>query len=143
MMLGIDIGQPIRGWFGFWHANVHSMLTEVMFCITTYLIVLIVEFVPLILENRQINKVPDLHIFAHHLHRIMIVFAATGTFLSFFHQGSLGGMYGVLYAGLSPSATGYLIWPWTFFLFILSAIAAGPSFTTCIVMLTEKISGRS
>ena len=23
-MLGIDIGQPIRGWFIFWHANIHS-----------------------------------------------------------------------------------------------------------------------
>ena len=30
-MLGIDIGQPLRGWFIFWHANVHSMLTEVTF----------------------------------------------------------------------------------------------------------------
>ena len=39
-MLGIDIGQPIRGWFIFWHANVHSMLTEVSFCITAYLSVL-------------------------------------------------------------------------------------------------------
>ncbi len=142
LMLGIDIGQPARGWFGFWHANVHSMLTEVMFCITTYAIVLIVEFIPLILENRQISKVPDLSIFAHHLHRIMIVFAATGTFLSFFHQGSLGGMFGVLYARPFAYRGGYMIWPWTFFLFILSAIAAGPSFTTLIVMLTEKMSGR-
>ncbi len=142
LMLGIDIGQPIRGWFGFWHANVHSMLTEVMFCITTYLIVLIVEFVPLILENRQINKVPDLAFFAHNLHTIMIVFAATGTFLSFFHQGSLGGMFGVLYARPFAFRTGIVIWPWTFFLFILSAIAAGPSFTTSIVMITEMVSGK-
>lgn len=142
IMLGIDIGQPIRGWFGFWHANVHSMLTEVMFCITTYLIVLIIEFVPLILENRQINKVPELNVFAHHLHRIMIVFAGTGAFLSFFHQGSLGGMYGVLFARPFAFREGFMIWPWTFFLFILSAIAAGPSFTTLIVMITEKASGR-
>ncbi|MFH1057198.1 MAG: menaquinone reductase integral membrane subunit QrcD [Pseudomonadota bacterium] len=142
LMLGIDIGQPLRGWFGFWHANVHSMLTEVMFCITTYLIVLIVEFVPLVLENRQFNKVPDLSIFAHHLHRIMIVFASTGTFLSFFHQGSLGGMFGVLYARPFAFREGIAIWPWTFFLFILSAIASGPSFTTLVVMLTEKVSGR-
>ncbi len=142
LMLGIDIGQPIRGWFGFWHANVHSMLTEVMFCITTYLIVLIIEFVPLILENRQINKIPEFNVFAHHLHRIMIVFAGTGTFLSFFHQGSLGGMYGVLYARPFAFREGFMIWPWTFFLFILSAIASGPSFTTLIVMLTEKVSGR-
>jgi molybdopterin-containing oxidoreductase family membrane subunit len=141
-MLGVDIGQPIRGWFGFWHANVHSMLTEVMFCITTYLIVLIVEFVPIILENRQINKVPDLHFFAHNLHTIMIVFAATGTFLSFFHQGSLGGMYGVLYARPFAARAGIMIWPWTFFLFILSAVAAGPSFTTSIVMITEWVTGK-
>jgi molybdopterin-containing oxidoreductase family membrane subunit len=142
LMLGVDIGQPIRGWFGFWHANVHSMLTEVMFCITTYLIVLIVEFVPIILENRQINKVPDLNFFAHNLHTIMIVFAATGTFLSFFHQGSLGGMYGVLYARPFAARAGIMIWPWTFFLFILSAVAAGPSFTTSIVMITEWVTGK-
>jgi len=142
LMLGIDIGQPIRGWFGFWHANVHSMLTEVMFCITTYLIVLIIEFVPLILSNRQIKKIEELDLFGHHLHRIVIVFAATGTFLSFFHQGSLGGLYGVLYGRPFLYRTGIAIWPWTFFLFILSAIASGPSFTTLIVMLTEKVSGR-
>ena len=34
MILGFDIGQPLRGWFIFWHANVHSMLTEVAFCLT-------------------------------------------------------------------------------------------------------------
>jgi molybdopterin-containing oxidoreductase family membrane subunit len=73
----------------------------------------------------------------------MIVFAATGTFLSFFHQGSLGGMYGVLYARPFAFREGFMIWPWTFFLFILSAIASGPSFTTLIVMITEKVSGRT
>ena len=142
LMLLFDIGQPARGWFGFWHANVHSMLTEVMFCISTYLLVLVIEFVPLVLGNRQIKKVEDLHLFGHHIHRIVIVFAATGTFLSFFHQGSLGGLYGVLYARPFAGRTGILIWPWTFFLFILSAVAAGPSFTTLLVMITEKISGR-
>ena len=44
-MLGIDIGQPIRGWFIFWHANIHSMLVEVSFCITCYLMVLGLEFI--------------------------------------------------------------------------------------------------
>ncbi|MCB2188533.1 MAG: polysulfide reductase NrfD [Deltaproteobacteria bacterium] len=142
IMLGVDIGQPIRGWFGFWHANVHSMLTEVMFCITTYAIVLTIELLPTVLENRQIVKVAELGTFSHNLHRIMIVFAASGTFLSFFHQGSLGGMYGVLYARPFAYRTGLLIWPWTFFLFILSAIAAGPSFTTLITMITEQVTGR-
>ena len=56
-MLGIDIGQPIRGWFIFWHANVHSMLAEVSFCITCYLAVLAIEYLPMILENRKLNEI--------------------------------------------------------------------------------------
>jgi molybdopterin-containing oxidoreductase family membrane subunit len=139
-MLGIDIGQPVRGWFIFWHANIHSMLVEVSFCITVYLMVLGIEFIPIILQNRQLDKIRELHIFGHGLHHIMAVFAATGTFLSFFHQGSLGGMFGVLYARPFAAREGFYIWPWTFFLFILSAIAAGPCFTILCTKLTEKIS---
>ena len=52
-MLGIDIGQPIRGWFIFWHANIHSMLVEVSFCITCYLMVLGIEFIPLSLRTES------------------------------------------------------------------------------------------
>ncbi|MCD6561193.1 MAG: polysulfide reductase NrfD [Deltaproteobacteria bacterium] len=138
-MLGIDIGQPIRGWFIFWHVNVHSMLAEVSFCITCYLGVLTIEYLPLILENRQADKIPALHLFSHNLHHIMAIFAATGTFLSFFHQGSLGGMYGVMYARPFAFREGFYVWPSTFFLFILSAIAAGPSFTILCTKLAEKI----
>jgi molybdopterin-containing oxidoreductase family membrane subunit len=138
-MLGIDIGQPLRGWFIFWHANVHSMLTEVSFCITCYLMVLTIEFLPNILENRKLNEIPVLHYFAHNLHEIMFVFAATGAFLSFFHQGSLGGMYGVMYGRPFAFREGFFIWPWTFFLFILSAMACGPCFTLTVTILLEKI----
>jgi Ni/Fe-hydrogenase subunit HybB-like protein len=138
-MLGIDIGQPIRGWFIFWHANIHSMLVEVSFCITCYLGVLIVEFVPIILENRKLDQIKELHIFGHNLHHIMGVIAASGTFLSFFHQGSLGGMFGVLYGRPFAARDGFYIWPWTFFLFVLSAIASGPCFTILCTKLTETL----
>ena len=141
-MLGIDIGQPIRGWFIFWHANVHSMLTEVSFCITCYLGVLLIEYLPNILENRLAQKKRFVRLLTHNFHEYMFIFAGTGTFLSFFHQGSLGGMFGVLYARPFAFREGFLIWPWTFFLFIWSAIAAGPAFTTLVVSLTEKFSGR-
>ena len=56
LILAIDIGQPLRGWFIFWHANVHSMLTEVAYCLSCYFAVLTIEFIPNILENRQANK---------------------------------------------------------------------------------------
>ncbi len=139
VMLGIDIGQPVRGWFIFWHANIHSMLVEVSFCITCYLSILAIEYLPLILENRKLNSVREFHIFGHNLHHIMALFAAAGTFLSFFHQGSLGGMFGVMYARPFAARYGFYIWPWTFFLFILSAIAAGPCFTILCTKLTEAI----
>ncbi len=61
LVLVLDIGQPIRGWFGYWHANVHSMLTEVIFCITCYCMVLIIEYVPIILENRKLDAIKPLH----------------------------------------------------------------------------------
>ncbi|MGD9074076.1 MAG: polysulfide reductase NrfD [Desulfobacteraceae bacterium] len=138
-MLAIDIGQPIRGWFIFWHANVHSMLTEVSFCITAYFAVLTIEYLPIILENRKLDGIRDFRVFGHHMHHIMAVFAATGTFLSFFHQGSLGGVYGVLYARPFAYRWEFYIWPTTFFLFVFSAIASGPAFTILCTKLAEAV----
>jgi len=139
LILGIDVGQPLRGWFIFWHANVHSMLTEVAFCLTAYFGVLCVEYVPLMLENRQIDRVPFFHNLSHNLHEIMAVFAATGAFLSFFHQGSLGGVSGVLFARPFGFREGIFVWPWTFFLYTWSAAASGPCFTILITKITEKV----
>jgi molybdopterin-containing oxidoreductase family membrane subunit len=142
LILAIDIGQPLRGWFIFWHANVHSMLTEVAFCLTCYFGVLTIEYIPLILENRQIDKVPFFHRLGHNMHEIMAVFAATGAFLSFFHQGSLGGVSGVLFGRPFAFREGIFIWPWTFFLFTWSAAACGPCFTILITKITEMITGK-
>jgi len=142
LILAIDIGQPLRGWFIFWHANVHSMLTEVAFCLSAYFAVLTIEFIPNILENRQVNKVPFFHHLAHNMHGIMVIFAATGAFLSFFHQGSLGGVAGVMYGRPFAVRDGLLVWPWTFFLFTWSAAAYGPSFTLLITKITEVITGK-
>ncbi len=142
LILTLDIGQPLRAWFGYWHPNVHSMLTEVIFCITCYLMVLIIEFVPNILEQKQLNKIPFLHNLAHNMHTHMALFAGLGTFLSTFHQGSLGGMYGVLFGRPFVFREGFFIWPWTFFLFVLSAVASGPVFTMLIATLVEKMTGR-
>ncbi|MFW6011393.1 MAG: menaquinone reductase integral membrane subunit QrcD [Desulfosalsimonas sp.] len=139
LILAIDIGQPLRGWFIFWHANVHSMLTEVAFCLSLYFAVLTIEFIPVVLENPKLNRLPFLHHLSHNMHEVMAVFAATGVFLSFFHQGSLGGVSGVLYGRPFGFREGLLIWPWTFFLFTWSAAAVGPSFTVLVTWLTEKI----
>jgi molybdopterin-containing oxidoreductase family membrane subunit len=142
LILAIDIGQPLRGWFIFWHANVHSMLTEVAFCLSCYFGVLCIEYIPLILENRQVDRVPFFHNLSHNMHEGMAIFAATGAFLSFFHQGSLGGVAGVMYGRPFGFREHILIWPYSFFLFTWSAAACGPCFTIFATKLTEKISGK-
>jgi Ni/Fe-hydrogenase subunit HybB-like protein len=142
LILAIDIGQPLRGWFIFWHANVHSMLTEVAFCLSCYFAVLTIEYIPLLLENRQVDKIPFFHNLSHNMHEVMAVFAATGAFLSCFHQGSLGGVAGVLFGRPFAYREGLLVWPWTFFLFTWSAAAYGPCFTLFLTKLLEKITGK-
>ncbi len=139
MVLVVDVGQPIRAWFTFYHPNIHSMLAEVTVCITCYLIVLLIEYIPIILKHRKLKSVPQLLVFEHELHKLMVVFASIGTFLSFFHQGSLGGLYGVLYGRPFAFREGFAIWPSTFFLFILSAIAVGPSFLILITTFVRKM----
>jgi len=141
-ILMVDVGQPLRAWFTFWHPNTHSMLTEVTFCISCYLLVLCLEYIPLLLRNRQLRKLPSFLVFEHQLHKLVPVLAGVGTFLSFFHQGSLGGLYGVLRGRPFAFRQGFFIWPSTFFLFILSAIATGPSFLMLIAAAAEKVSGR-
>lgn len=142
LVLTLDIGQPGRAWFGYWHPNVHSMLTEVIFCITCYCTVLIIEFIPLVLEQKQLNKVPFIHALAHNMHVNMALFAGIGAFLSTFHQGSLGGMYGVLIGRPFAFREGFFIWPWTFFLFVLSAVGSGPVFTVLVCTFMEKLTGK-
>jgi len=142
LVLMVDVGQPLRAWFTFWHPNVHSMLTEVTFCITCYLTVLAIEYAPIILKNRKLRQIPTFLVFEHELHKVTYVMAGVGTFLSFFHQGSLGGLYGVLNGRPFAFREGFAIWPSTFFLFILSAAAAGPSFVLLTTWLVSRISGK-
>lgn len=142
LVLMVDVGQPLRAWFTFWHPNVHSMLTEVTFCITCYLTVLAIEYLPILLKNRQLRKVPSFLVFEFELHKVMPVFAAVGAFLSFFHQGSLGGLYGVLRGRPFAFREGISIWPSTFFLFIVSAVATGPAFVLLTTWLVSKLSGK-
>jgi molybdopterin-containing oxidoreductase family membrane subunit len=139
-VLMVDVGQPLRAWFTFWYPNVHSMLTEVTFCITCYLTVLAIEYLPILLRNRKLREVPSFLVFEHELHKLVYVLAGVGTFLSFFHQGSLGGLYGVLRGRPFAFREGLWLWPSTFFLFIVSAAAVGPSFILVTTWLVEKIS---
>jgi molybdopterin-containing oxidoreductase family membrane subunit len=95
-----------------------------------------------LLKNRKLKQVPSFLVFEWELHKLIPVLAALGTFLSFFHQGSLGGLYGVLRGRPFAYREGLAIWPSTFFLFILSAMAVGPSLIVLSTTLVEKLTGK-
>jgi molybdopterin-containing oxidoreductase family membrane subunit len=115
------------------------MLTEVTFCISCYLIVLLIEYLPIVLKNRKLRDIPSFLVFEFEMHKLIYVLAGVGTFLSFFHQGSLGGLYGVLRGRPFAFREGFFVWPSTFFLFIISAAAVGPSFLILTTWIVEKI----
>lgn len=140
--LVVDVGQPLRAWFTLYRPNAHSMLAEVTFCLSLYLTVLAVEYVPIVMKNRKLKQLPSFLVFEFKLHKVMPLLAGVGALLSFFHQGSLGGMFGVLNGQPFAFRETVLVFPSTFFLFVLSAIAAGPSFILLTTWLVSKISGK-
>ncbi len=137
LTLLLDIGRPDR----FWHAlvfwNPHSPLWEVTMCITLYFSVLLVEAAPIFGEAAWLkNRFPLLASRLSRLHSLAPFLAVIGLGLSMLHQSSLGAMYAILKA--RP------IWyrPDLSVLFMVSAMAGGPSLTVFVSMLAGRLSSR-
>jgi molybdopterin-containing oxidoreductase family membrane subunit len=133
LALAMDIGRPDRFYHPVLYWNVHSVLWEITMCVIFYTTVLLMEFIPVVIESTPLRRRRILRQIAHLLHRIMPVVALFGMGLSLLHQSSLGATYGVLTARpvwYSPSAP---------VLFILSAVAAGPSLTLFVTLLTGML----
>ncbi len=133
LALLMDIGRPDRFWHPVVYWNIHSVLWEITMCVILYSSVLVVEFLPVLLESelvrRRFPRGPQL---GHWLHRLTPVVSVLGLALSLLHQSSLGATYGVLVA--RP------IWfkPSMPVMFILSAVAAGGMFTLGVAILYEN-----
>jgi Ni/Fe-hydrogenase subunit HybB-like protein len=136
LTLVMDIGRPDRFWHPWVYWNVHSVLWEITWCITLYLIIMAVEFLPVITELPFFNRWPRARHFAHTLHKLAPVFALLGLGISLLHQSSLGATYGILRS--RP------IWfkPSMPIMFILSAVAAGPAVAMAIAFLAEWGTGK-
>lgn len=132
--VNIDIGR----WYYIWHPivmwNGNSALFEVGICVTMYLTVLYIEFLPIVIERIQGKiKLPgflarfnapleSLLVFLEkNLSRTMFLFIIAGVVLSTLHQSSLGTL--MVIAGPKMHA----LWqtPILPLLFLLSAIAVG------------------
>lgn len=84
-----DLGR----WWNFWHifwpgyAQINSVMFEVALCISAYVVVMWIEFLPAFIENR-----PGLIELRRKLSKVLFVFIALGVLLPTMHQSSLGSL---------------------------------------------------
>ena len=69
LTLLMDIGRPDRFWHPWVFWNVHSVLWEVTMCVTVYLMILVTEFAPVIVETKFFDKWPKLRQLGNFLHK--------------------------------------------------------------------------
>ncbi len=113
--LFVDIGKP----FSFWHPlvmwNYHSIMFEIVVCITLYTTVLALEFAPAVLERLKWEKTLTM------LKKFVYPLVIAGIILSYMHQSSLGALFLIV-----PQKLNHLWYsPIIPQLFFLSAIALG------------------
>ncbi|MFH2102745.1 MAG: NrfD/PsrC family molybdoenzyme membrane anchor subunit [Chloroflexota bacterium] len=117
--------------------NSHSLLWEVTMCVMLYLMVLLLESMPIFARFEWLqSRWPKLAKKMSQVHHYAPILAIIGLGLSMLHQSSLGAVYGVLKA--RP------IWyrPDISVLFIISAVAAGMALTVFVSMLSARLTKR-
>jgi molybdopterin-containing oxidoreductase family membrane subunit len=139
LTLLMDIGRPDRFWHPWVYWNVHSVLWEITWCITIYLTIMLIEFLPVIADSKLLDRVPrikTMRSLAHQLHKAAPLLALLGLGISLLHQSSLGATYGIVKS--RP------IWfkPSMPIMFIISAIASGPAFTMGMALVIEWVTGK-
>ena len=112
-----DLGRPWNVWHMFnpWSINLNSVMFEVAVCISLYIIVMWIEFSPVILEQQGKLELKK------KVGRAMFFIIALGTLLPMMHQSSLGTLLVVLGVQIHP------LWqtPIQPALYLLSAITMG------------------
>ena len=134
VMLGLvlDIGKP----WSFWHAWIfwqpHSVMFEIVICMTLYSLVLFLEFLPSFLEGLK-SLSPLRNILTGKAVLIPLVIA--GILLSYGHQSSLGGLF-LLTPHKLPA-----LWssPQIHHFFFLTAVCAGLAMVSLESMLSSKV----
>ena len=113
--LTVELGRPERLWHYFVYWNLHSPLFEVGACVITYLLILMLEFAPMLFERLGWYKLLEFRRY------IEIPIVVAGITLSSGHQSSLGSISLAFPYKLHP------LWysPMLPIIFFFSAITAG------------------
>ncbi len=112
-----DLGR----WWDFWHifwpryAQVNSVLFEVALCIMAYVVIMLLEFMPVVFERLGWANARK------KLNRILFIFVAVGVLLPTMHQSSLG----LLLVVLGPQVNPLYQTPLLPLLFLTSTVGMG------------------
>ncbi len=134
----VDLGRPYNVWRPLVHWQHHSVMWEVGLCVASYTTVLIIEFLPVILERVNLfefitKRLPTVPLYRL-LKKVSIIFVILGVVLSTLHQSSLGSLWVLVPEKLSP------LW-YSLYLplfFWLSAVAVGLAMTIVESTLSSK-----
>jgi len=131
-VLLVDLGLPHRFYNIIAFLNPKSFMFEISWCVMLYLLVLVLEFSPVVLDRLGWEG-------PHRLVRAFtIVFVSAGIILSSLHQSSLGSMWLLLQAKLHP-----LWWtPILPLLFLITAVAGGLCMVIFVSVLAARVYGR-
>jgi Ni/Fe-hydrogenase subunit HybB-like protein len=124
----IDIGKPLSFWHPLVMWNYHSVMFEVVVCITLYTTVLALEFAPAFLERWNLTGLQKL------LKLFTFPLVIAGIVLSFLHQSSLGGFFLIMPHKVPP------LWYTSNlpYLFFLSAIALGMAMVSFETIMSSR-----
>jgi len=138
LSLMLDIGRPDRFWHALVYWNTHSLLWEVTMCVCLYLIVLVLEAMPILAKLEWLRKrFPKITAKMEHVHHYAPYLAIAGLCLSMLHQSSLGAVYGVL------KARPFWYKPEMAALFMFSALVGGISLTIFASMLSARLTPKA
>jgi Ni/Fe-hydrogenase subunit HybB-like protein len=129
----VDLGQPQRIWHMMIYRNIHSPLFEVGMCVMIYLTVLLLEFIPAILEKFGLaHQAPWKWI-----KNLSIPLIISGFVLSTMHQSTLGTLYLIVPHKMHP------LWytPILPIIFFTSALAVGFGMVIFETVLSHHIFG--
>ena len=134
----VDLGRPYNVWRPLVHWQHHSPLWEVGCCVALYTTVLMIEFMPVVLERAKESKWAVRRLPVHSIYRILarisIGFVILGVVLSTLHQSSLGSLWVLVPTKLHP--LWYSLYLPVFFW--LSAVAVGLAMTIVESTLSSK-----
>ena len=132
--LFLDLGRWINVWRVpfIWELNPHSVMFELVWCVTGYTVVQIVEFGYIFVERVHAPRLARL------LSRIYVPVLIVGITLPILHQSALGSLYLLANGRLDP------LW-WSQFLpafFLVSSFFVGPAMVTVESFLSVRAHGR-